>query len=112
MRRKCTKRITGAWDLTANEYRDMLLEEKRRKEGLEQQKILKIEERKRKKQEREKKNKEIAMRKNVRQRKGKKGFEKGKEKVQQQSVGSVESSNSFSDAGVVSAPRRLFIPSV
>ena len=57
MIRKRTKRITGARDLTANEYRDMLLEEKRRKEDLEQQKIQRIEERKRKKQEREKKKK-------------------------------------------------------
>ena len=112
MIRKRTKRITGARDLTANEYRDMLLEEKRRKEDLEQQKIQRIEERKRKKQEREEKKKEVAMRKNVRQRKGKKGVGKGKEKVQQQSVGTVESSDSDSDAGVVTAPRRQFIPSV
>ena len=60
MIRKRTKRITGARDLTANEYRDMLLKEKRRKEDLEQQKIQRIEERKRKKQEREKKKKEVA----------------------------------------------------
>ena len=62
--------------------------------------------------EREKKKKEVAMRKNVGQRKGKKGVGKGKEKVQQQSVDTVESSDSDSDAGVVTAPRRQFIPSV
>ena len=112
MIRKRTKRITGAWDLTANGYRDMLLEDKRRKEDLKQQKIQRIEERKRKKQEREKKKKEVAVRKNVGQRKGKTCVGKGKEKVHQQSVGTVESSDSDSDAGVVTAPRRQFISSV
>ena len=36
--RKRTKRITGARDLTAEDYREMLVQNKRRKEELEQQK--------------------------------------------------------------------------
>ena len=53
MTRKRTKRITGARDLTADDYRDMLVNDKRRKEDLEQQKVKRREERERKKQERE-----------------------------------------------------------
>ena len=52
MTRKRTKRITGTRDLTADDYRDMLVEDKHRKEDLEQQKIKRREERERKKRER------------------------------------------------------------
>ena len=45
MTRKRTKRITGARDLTAYDYREMLHEDKRRKEDLELQKIKRMEER-------------------------------------------------------------------
>ena len=34
MTRKCTKRITSARDLTADDYREILLEDKRKKEDL------------------------------------------------------------------------------
>ena len=47
--RKRTKRITGARDLTAEDYREMLVQNKRSKEELEQQKQKRIEERERKK---------------------------------------------------------------
>ena len=49
MTRKRTKRITGARDFTGDDYRDMLVNDKRRKEDLEQQKIKRREERERKK---------------------------------------------------------------
>ena len=47
--RKRTKRITGARDLIAEDYREMLVQNKRSKEELEQQKQKRIEERERKK---------------------------------------------------------------
>ena len=52
MTRKRTKHIIGARDLTADDYRGMLLEDRRRKEDLELQKIKRMEEREKKKQER------------------------------------------------------------
>ena len=102
MTKKRTKRITGARDLTADDYREMLLDDKKRKEDLEQQKIRRMEEREEKKREREKKKEEVA------KRKGKKvGKRKGQDKLQQQPVQSSpvhHSSDSDSDAGVVTAP--------
>ncbi len=56
--RKTVKRITGARDLTANEYFDRLREEKRRKKEAEEEKKKKKEERKRIREENERKKKE------------------------------------------------------
>ncbi len=113
MIRKRTKRIiTGARDLTANEYRDMLLQEKRRKEDLEQQKIKRMEEREKKKQERERKKEEVARGKNAGRGRGRKSAEKGKDKLQEKSASNIENSDSDSDAGVMMASRRQFIPSI
>ena len=77
--RKRTKRITGARDLTAEDYREMLVQNKRRKEELEQQKQKRIEERERKKQEKDKKKEESVKRKETKQQvKGTKQQVKGK----------------------------------
>ena len=70
--RKRTKRITGERDLTAEDYREMFVQNKRRKEELEQQK--RIEERERKKREKDKKKEESV------KRKGNKAAGKGKAK--------------------------------
>ena len=113
MTRKRTKRITGARDLTVDDYRDMLVNDKRSKEDLEQQKIKRREERERK-NEREKKKEEVAKKKdNVRRGKNRKGG--GKDKLQQQPVGRSQmlhsSSDSDSDTGVVTAPR-ISVPAI
>ena len=103
MTRKRTKRITGARGLTADDYRGMLHEDKRRKENLELQKIKRMEEREKKKQEREKKKEEIARRKEKKVGRG-----KGKGKLQQRLVcrSLILHTSSDSDSGVVTAPRR------
>ena len=75
--KKRTKRITGAKDLTAEDYREMLEEDKRRKENLAEQKQKRMEKRKRKKLEKDKK-------KEVTKCKGKKVKGKGKQKQVQQ----------------------------
>ena len=54
MSRKRTKRITGARELTANEYVGMLQEEKRKKDEAEEERQKKKEERERKKKDNEK----------------------------------------------------------
>ena len=77
--KKHTKRITGARDLTAKDYREMLVEDKRRKEDLAEQKRKRMEERKRKKLEKEKK-------KEITKRKGKKVKGKGKHRSKFSSV--------------------------
>ena len=66
MTSKRTKRITDTRDLTADYYRGMLLEDKRRKQDLELLNIKRMEEREKKEQEREKKKEEIARRKEKR----------------------------------------------
>ena len=75
--KKRTKCITGARDLTAEDYREMLVEDKRRKEDLAEHKRKRMEERKRKKLEKEKKTE-------VTKCKGKKVKGKGKQKQVQQ----------------------------
>ena len=101
MTRKHTRRITGGRDLTADDYRGMLHEDKRRKENLELQKIKRMEEREKKKQEREKKKEEIARRKE-------KKVGKGKGKLQQRPVcrSLILHTSSDSDSDVVTVPRR------
>ena len=82
--RKRTKHITGARDLTAEDYREMLVQNKRRKEELEQQKQKRIEEREGKKQEKDKKKEESVKHKgNKAAGKGNKAAGKGKEKRRQ-----------------------------
>ena len=99
MTRKHTKRITGARGLTADDYRGMLHEDKR-KEG--KFRATKNKENGGKREKREKKKEEIARRKE-------KKVGKGKGKLQQRLVRRSlilhTSSDSDSDSGVVTAPR-------
>ena len=80
MSRKRTKRITGARELTSNEYVGMLQEEKRKKDEAEEEKLKKKEEKERKKKEREKEKE--------RKKKGKEK-EKERKKEERKSVGAV-----------------------
>ena len=89
--RKRTKRITGARDLTAEDYREMLVQNKRRKEELVQQKQKRIEERERKKREKDKKKEESVKRKGTKQQ----------VKVTKQQVKGKRNKDKFKDVQVI-----------
>ena len=110
--RKRTKRITGARNLTAEDYRNMLLADKEKKEKLEEEKRKKKEERERKKQEKEKK-KETPKRKgknirgkNVKGKNTKGKNMKGKKKQKQVEQFSSEVSSESEASERASGPSR------
>lgn len=102
--KKRTKRITGARDLTSNEYRKMLEEDERKKQEAEREKQRKKEEREQKKREREQKKKE----REAAKKKGGKGKAKGKLTSRKKNV--VESDTSDTDEELVEETTATVVP--